>query len=249
DVTGGQVARTFTVNATGTSNVGLTGTPVVALAGAHAADFSVTSQPSSTTIPDFSPRTFVVTFDPSAAGLRTATVSIDNNVAGKTPYTFSIAGTGTVLAPEIAVRGNGVEIVSGDVTPAAADNTDFGGIDIVAGTQANTFTIANTGTGLLTLGANALTLGGVNAADFAVAAQPAINVAAAASTTFTVTFDPSAEGARTATVSIANDDADEAPYTFTLQGTGQAGGTITLVQTIAGPDVTTQFTSSTAVLN
>ena len=39
-------------------------------------------------------------------------------------------------------------------------------------------------------------------------------------TTFTVTFDPSATGVRTATVSIANDDADEDPYDFAIVGTG-----------------------------
>jgi len=38
--------------------------------------------------------------------------------------------------------------------------------------------------------------------------------------TCTVTFDPSAEGVRTATISIANNDADENPYNFAIQGTG-----------------------------
>ncbi len=223
DVTGGQVARTFTVNATGTSNVGLTGTPIVAIAGAHAADFSVTSQPASTNIPDVSPRTFVVTFDPSAAGLRTATVSIDNNVAGKTPYTFSIAGTGTVAPPEINVTGNGQSITSGDVTPTTADHTDFGSVGVSAAAFSRTFTIENTGAGALTLGANAVSVGGPDAARFTVTAQPATSVAASGSTTFTVAFDPLINGAANATLSIANDDGDESPYTFAITGTGTGG--------------------------
>ena len=38
------------------------------------------------------------------------------------------------------------------------------------------------------------------------------------STTFTVTFDPSTEGTKTATISIASNDADENPYLFTISG-------------------------------
>ena len=45
-------------------------------------------------------------------------------------------------------------------------------------------------------------------------------VAGLGSTTFTVTFNPSALGLRSATVSIANNDADENPYDFAIQGTG-----------------------------
>jgi hypothetical protein len=41
-------------------------------------------------------------------------------------------------------------------------------------------------------------------------------------TTFQVTFDPSAAGLRTATISIANDDSDENPFDFAIQGTGTA---------------------------
>ncbi|CDO59964.1 hypothetical protein BN1012_Phect1750 [Candidatus Phaeomarinobacter ectocarpi] len=246
-IAGGTVSRTFTVENSGDGDLEL-GFFSVSLAGAHAGDFSVTAQPP-TGISPGSPRTFTVTFDPSAVGNRQATVSIANNDADEAPYTFAIEGTGQVLTPEIAVRGNGVEIASGDATPAAVDATDFGSTDIATGAQATVFTIANTGTGLLTLGANAVSLAGANAADFTVTAQPAVNVAAAGSTAFTLTFDPAAAGARVATVTINNDDADESPYTFAIQGTGQVGGTITLVQTVTGPDVTTEFSSSTAALN
>jgi uncharacterized repeat protein (TIGR01451 family) len=40
------------------------------------------------------------------------------------------------------------------------------------------------------------------------------------STAFLIRFDPSAVGVRTASVSIANSDSDENPYTFSIQGTG-----------------------------
>jgi hypothetical protein len=47
-------------------------------------------------------------------------------------------------------------------------------------------------------------------------------VAAGSSTTFQVKFNPSATGLRSAALSFANNDANENPYNFSIQGTGTA---------------------------
>ncbi|WP_333782931.1 choice-of-anchor D domain-containing protein, partial [Nitratireductor aquibiodomus] len=120
----------------------------------------------------------------------------------------------------MAVSGNGTDIADGDGSPDAADHTDFGASDVGGGTVSRTFTIANSGTDTLTLGSNAASLSGAHAADFAITAQPAASVASGGITSVTVQFDPSATGTRGATLSIANDDADEAPFDFAIQGTG-----------------------------
>ena len=124
--------------------------------------------------------------------------------------------------PEIALSGNGVDIGNGDATPNAADHTDFGGTAVNDGAVVRTFTISNSGTAALNLtGAPKVAVSGANAADFTVTLDPGTPVAAGGgSTTFQVTFDPSAPGPRTATLSIANDDADENPFTFDIAGTG-----------------------------
>lgn len=245
DVAAGTVSRTFTIANTGSAVLTL-GANAVSVAGANAADFIVTAQPA-TSVADPASTSFTLRFDPSSVGLRTATVSIANDDADEAPYAFAIQGTGEIVAPEIAITGNGTEIVTGDTTPATGDDTDFGSIDQTAGTLTRSFTIANTGNGVLTLGANAASITG--SGDFSLSAQPPTSIAASGSATFSLTFNPSGLGARTATVSITNDDADEAPYTFAVTGTGVDGGNITLVQTITGPDVTAQFSSSTAALN
>ncbi|MEP6704700.1 MAG: choice-of-anchor D domain-containing protein, partial [Acidobacteriota bacterium] len=132
--------------------------------------------------------------------------------------TGTFAGAGT---PEINVKGNSVSIADGDGTPSTADHTDFGSVATTGGTLARTFTIENGGTANLNLtGVPKVVIGGTNAADFTVTLQPASTVAPAASTTFDVTFDPSASGLRSATISIANDDSDENPYDFLIQGNG-----------------------------
>jgi len=123
---------------------------------------------------------------------------------------------------EINIQGNSTNIVDGDITPATADHTDFGGVLFNAGTIVRTFTIQNTGSANLNLTGSSpfVVISGTNTGDFSITAIPTTPIAAAGSTTFQVTFNPSAAGTRTATLTIANDDSDENPYNFDIQGLG-----------------------------
>jgi hypothetical protein len=136
--------------------------------------------------------------------------------------------------PEINIQGNGTTIVDGDNTPSTSDHTDFGSANVSSGTVVRTFTIQNTGTGPLSLTGSSpyVVIGGTNSADFSVTAIPSSSIAVSGSTTFQITFDPSATGTRSATLSIANNDSDENPYNFSIQGTGTAS-TPTLTTTAA----------------
>jgi hypothetical protein len=197
----------------------------------------------------------VVTFvgPPSGAGVTpvttTATISggavtrvITANGTLGGPYTVSAsaagapAGVGYDLTnllpiPDMAVLGNSLVIANGDTTPVAADDTDFGSAPASGGQITHTFTISNGGTGDLNLTPSpAVSLSGPAAGDFMVVSDPAASVAPGSTTTFQVRFGPTALGARAATLTIANDDPDESPYTFAVQGTGAAavGGTVYL---------------------
>ena len=216
----GTVSGTFTINNYGSADLNLSGVPKVSIGGANAADFTVTAQPTSPVASGGGSTTFTVQFDPSATGLRSATISITNDDNYLSPYTFAIQGTGT--EPEMDVQGNGNSIADGDVLPSVTDDTDFGNADAIGGTVDKTFTILNTGvTDLHLSGTPLVSIGGANAADFTVTVQPSSPVASGGgSTTFTVRFDPNNTGIRTATISIASDDADENPYNFSIQGTG-----------------------------
>ncbi len=220
DVDGATVTRTFTIKNVGTADLTLSGTPIVTIGGAHAADFTLTVD-ATTPVAAGGETTFTLTFDPSDTGLRQATISIANNDGDENPYTFAVQGTGTGPAPEMDVLGNGISIPSGDASPRTADNTDFGTVT-VGNSQTLTFTIANTGSVDLNLsGTPIVTISGTHAADFTLAADATTPVASSGTTTFQITFTPSAAGPRQATISIANDDSDENPYTFAIQGTGQ----------------------------
>jgi hypothetical protein len=162
------------------------------------------------------------TFSATVTGLPSSTTvhvrAYAINSAG-TAYGSNISfATSAPPAPEIAVTGNSNAINDGDSSTSATNHTDFGSVSVASGTVVRTFTIANTGTASLTVGT--VTVGGSNAGDFSVTAQPSSSVAASGSTTFQVTFDPSAVGTRTATLSFSNNDSDENPFNFAIQGTG-----------------------------
>ncbi|MBL7999252.1 MAG: choice-of-anchor D domain-containing protein, partial [Candidatus Kapabacteria bacterium] len=175
--------------------------------------------------------------DGTNSGATTLTDATSNAVNG-TLTGFTLSGTtsnwtspggvttGTscptsITAPEINLQGNSNDIVSGATTTSATNHTDFGGI--TATSLARTYTIQNTGTSDLTL--SGITVGGTNATEFAVSgiSFPA-TITQGTSTTFTVTFTPTANGTRTATISVANNDCDEAPYTFAVSGGRQGSG-------------------------
>ncbi|MDM7925864.1 MAG: choice-of-anchor D domain-containing protein [bacterium] len=226
EMTSGVLTVNYSIRNAGTSDLSLTGSPRVTLSGANASDFTVTLQPSSPVAPG-STVLFSVRFDPSATGVRTAVISISNDDVddNEDPYTFSIRGTG-VIVPEMSVSGNGLTIASGDGTPETADGTDFGDVQSAGSvTVSRTFTISNSGSDDLNLsGSPYVSISGTNASEFTVTVQPSTPVAAGGSVTFTVEFDPSAIDLRTALVTIHNNDPDENPYTFAIQGTGTSSG-------------------------
>ncbi len=87
----GNLVRTFTIQNMG--NVVLTlGT--VTVTGAEAADFTVTSAPTSPVAANGGSTTFQVTFDPMAPGLRSATLSFTTDDSAVGTFDFAIQGNG-----------------------------------------------------------------------------------------------------------------------------------------------------------
>lgn len=112
-------------------------------------------------------------------------------------------------------------ITDGDATPSTSDHTDFGPVAVASGTLSRTFTINNTGNGSLYLyGTPIVVKSGTNAVDFTITQPSSATLAELTGTiSFTVEFNPSGAGLRTAELSISNNDSDENPYNFSIQGT------------------------------
>lgn len=206
----------FTLENTG--DVGLTLTTPLTVTGTDAGQFSIVAQPASYVAVSGS-ATFTVRFSPTGGGAKTAVVSIANNDVDENPYDLNLTGTG--LAPEIEITGNSVTIINGDTTPAAEDNTSFGGVLVPGGSVTHTFTITNAGYLDLSLtGDPVVSISGGGASCFSVTLPPQTTIVPGGNTTFQITFRPSTYGTWAAAISIANIDEDENPFTFNVQGGG-----------------------------
>lgn len=128
--TGSTFDRTYTIRNVGTGQLQLTGNPLVDIIGTHAADFTVTVQPI-TPVNKNGTTTFTVQFAPSAAGLRSATVSIANNhTDARNPYTFDIQGTGNVSLSAPTVTNTSFTSITADSASLRANVTSDGGAAI-----------------------------------------------------------------------------------------------------------------------
>jgi hypothetical protein len=125
-------------------------------------------------------------------------------------------------SPEINIAGSGQSIADGDVTSSVVDGTDFGVTSLNSDSVAHTFTVVNNGNAVLNLGGlPRVSITGAAAGDFLITTQPGASINPNGSTNFSIVFRPTAAGLRQATITIANNDSDEGPYSFTIQGTGE----------------------------
>ncbi|MDZ4401915.1 choice-of-anchor D domain-containing protein [Prosthecobacter sp.] len=120
-------------------------------------------------------------------------------------------------APEIGISISGTQIACNSSQNSAANFTST----TVGSEQYNRYTIANTGTGTLTVGALNLS----NTTDFSIYAYPASSVAPGQTTSFSIKFRPTSAGTKNCTLNLTNNDSNENPYSFTISGTAQGGST------------------------
>ena len=199
------VVKTFTIRNSGDGP--LTGL-ALGVSGPNAAEYTPQNL-SSTTVAVNSTATFQVTFTPSVRGTREASLQVSSNDADENPFDIDLTGVG--LAPEIAVEDSGTDLTSG------IGSISFGNAS-GQGAQRRTVTIRNVGNAELT--GLATTLLGTNAADFSVGEFGATSLMPGETTTAIITFSPGALGARTASIEIASNDADENPFEISLIATG-----------------------------
>lgn len=139
-VLGNNFSRTFTIQNTGSAALTLSGaSPYIVISGANAGDFSVFTAPSNS-VAALGSTTFVIRFLPTAVGLRTATITINNNDGDEGVYDFAIQGTGTTSAASDLVY------VAGS-SPATISSTmnDAGPLTSTTGVQVMQMTLRDGG--------------------------------------------------------------------------------------------------------
>lgn len=227
---GSSSTKDFEIQNLGAAVLNLTGvSPYITIGGVNPGDFSITTIPSTNAIGVGASTTFVITFTPTAAGTRTAIISIANNDSDENPYTFLVQGNGVVVPlVDINIKCLGVSIPDNSNFPSGLNGTAFGAATVGSTTVVRIFTIENLGTTNLNLsGTPYVLVTGPNASMFAVTAQPSSGtIAGTTSLTFQITFNPTSPGVKNATVIIASNDPDENPYNFNISGNAKGTSNI-----------------------
>ena len=195
-------AQTVVLTSTGNTAVTLSS---VAISGPNASDFFVSSNDCGTELSS-SPSAFcfvAVNFAPTAAGVRSATLSITDNATGS-PQTVSLSGTGQT--PTSALTASPSSLSFG---MEATGSTSSLGIDVVD-------------TGTTPINFASFVISGSNAGDFVISGNSCGNpLSPGYRCGIGVSFTPSAVGMRSAVLTV-NVDGSGSPFTIPLSGTGQA---------------------------
>jgi hypothetical protein len=246
-ITVGTTSAAKTSTLTDTSTTVALDITSITLTGADPGDFKITSAstcPNSGTIQPLGTCTITVTFTPTATGARSATLTVnDNTSAGK--QTISLTGTGAAAVP------------TATLLPASLS---FGSVAVSVTSAAKTSTLTDTST-TVALNISSITITGADAGDFKLSSATTCpssgTIPALGTCIVSVTFTPSAPGARSATLTV-NDNTSAGKQTVSLSGTGVVTatllpaslnfGSVTVGSTSAAKSSTLTDTSSAAAL-
>ncbi|MFK8030264.1 MAG: beta strand repeat-containing protein [Gammaproteobacteria bacterium] len=190
---------TVTVTNMGTANLNISSVTI------PAGDYSQTNDCGAALLAPTDTCTVNVTFTPTADATIAETLTIVSNDPDSMMSAVSLTGRG-VLAPEPNIAGS-------------ASSLDLG--NGLFGTVLNgSVVISNNGNATLTI--TGVTLGGADASEFTAGGDCVGMLAEAATCTATVQFMPAApEGAKSAVLSIASDDADTPSFDIALTGSSE----------------------------
>jgi hypothetical protein len=182
-------ARTYTIKNTGDLPLsGLT----AGVAGGQSADFMVSALTGTMVNPGDSV-TFTVTFTPSGLGLRSTGLTISSNDPVTPSFEIGLTGQGGV--PSLTV-----EQPVGVVLESGVSTVNFGGVHLIDPAGQRQLLLRNDGSS--DLSDLALSITGLNAADFVVTSMVPDSLAPDADVLLTVQFAPSELGQRTALLTV-----------------------------------------------
>lgn len=193
-------AQSVTLTNTGNASLSVSS---VTITGSNASEFAKTNVTCESSLAAGASCIIAVDFQPSATGTQTASISVADN-APSSPQTVTLTGTGSAAAaPAVGL---------------APSPLDFMAQVVSTTSTAQTITLTNTGNAALTI--SGITVAGSDAKEFPVGSSACgKSLAAGAKCAIPISFAPTAAGAQTATLTVA-DNATPATQTVSLSGTG-----------------------------
>jgi Bacterial Ig-like domain (group 3)/FG-GAP-like repeat/Abnormal spindle-like microcephaly-assoc'd, ASPM-SPD-2-Hydin len=189
-----------------TNNIGYT-LPIasVSITGADANDFTLSNNTCGSSVASGAGCSVTVTFNPIAGGLRTAYVTFVDGACDPQTQNVPVLGTGVVVAPTVTLLPTALTFNS-QATGTFSDP------------QLATLTVTNS----VGLNITGISFGGANPSDFTETDNCSTGISGNSNCTINGKFQPSAAGARAATLTVA-DNAADSPQTVVLTGTGSQG--------------------------
>jgi hypothetical protein len=191
-------------------------------------DFSFVTPPATPfSIPPGNSQTLTIRFTPTANGVRTGLVTINNTDTSESTCNINLSGTGFAPTPEIDIERNTGTSIPNGAAANAGYNTIFAATVIGNSSAPKTFHVSSEGSADI----NLTNIASSNPTEFSVSLNPSpATVTPGTEVEFEITFSPNGVGLRTATITVISNDADESPYTFNVQGNGEcAAGTLTFL--------------------
>jgi hypothetical protein len=177
----------------------------ITITGTDPKDFTISSNTCGTALSGNASCTVGVVFNPTSVNTRTATLTFADSAPG---------GSQTVALTGLATAVN-----------LAPTSLTFASQTVGTTSAAQVVTLTNESGGNA-VNITGITITGTNPTDFAQTNTCGTSVPPKASCMISVTFTPTASGARSASVSVA-DNAGESPQTVALSGTGTSNVTVT----------------------
>ncbi len=185
------------------TNTGTATATGVNIANSNAAEFIVSGSTCGTTLNAGAACNLNVAYRPSAAGADNATLTV--SYAGGANVPIALSGTGTTGAPP---QGQ----LSLPVSQSMPDQ------NVGTASAARTVMVSNTGTAAVAVS----TIASSNASEFPVQGSTCTSVAAGSTCSFSFTFQPTATGARSSTITVTSNGIGS-PQTMIATGNGIGG--------------------------
>lgn len=219
--------KVVTLTNSGSASITITS---IGFTGADPGDFTVYQKTCGASLAASASCTATILFKPTVSGTRTSTLTLTDS-AGNSPQQVSLSGIGT----------GGTSTVSASPATLA-----FGSVNDGSTSAPQTITVSNGTASSVTLSSPGIS--GANATSFAVASTTCgTALAASASCTASVVFEPTAPVADSATWSITSSNSTT-PLSVTLSGTGTTGSGSAITVSPTNPTLTEgatqQFTAN-----
>jgi hypothetical protein len=205
----------FVLKNTGVGKLLLNGNEPVKVTGAIDA-FSVV-QPNASEIAPNASLVFKINFSPQEAQSYGATVSVSaNDPSGD--FSFTVSATGVAPKPVVGIYYGATEIAqNGTINAGDLVITQSKNIDVI---------IKNTGSAVLTLDTENITITGANAGAFTKLGSPGANISPGSQSQFSLQYTPSSEGENNATLNIPTNDSARNPVVVYLRAGAVRGAAV-----------------------